>query len=186
MEIGDQIILEGEANELPECEEAGDVIVQLQMKDDASEAHWRHIGKDLVYIYDMSLAEALCGGNIYVTHLDGRVLHLKLDADKVIQPGDLKKIEGEGLPDRENLSRRGDLFIRMNLKLPESVTEAQKAAVEKEFPRTPQDEHMEVTAVKAQHINNPDQKKDKEGKKGGGFYEKLFGFFGKDKDSDAH
>ena len=181
MEIGDQILLEGEANELPDCDEAGDVIVQLQLKEDPSESHWRHIGKDLIYIYDLSLVEALCGGELYMTHLDGRILNVTLESDRVIQPGDLKKIEREGLPDRGNPNRRGDLFVRMNLRLPDKVTDAQKAAVEKHFPRSANAEPMEVTSVSAQHIDNPQHKKDGgSGGKKGGFYEKLFGFFGKD------
>jgi DnaJ homolog subfamily A member 2 len=176
MEIGERIILEGEANELPNCEEAGDVIIHLQLKEEDSK--WKNIGKDLIYTHDISLVEAVCGGDLYITHLDGRILHLDCDRSKVIQSGDIKKILNEGLPDRGNPNKKGDLYVRLNLRLPEKVTDEQRSVIEHHFPRGDKENHLEVTSVQSDHITNPEYKQ-KEDHKQKGFYDRFVGMFGK-------
>ena len=176
MEIGEAIVLEGEANEIPGGAEPGDVVIVLQLKKTEEEANWTHVNKDLMYDMEIDLAEALCGGDLFLDHFDDRVLRIECSPSKVIQPGDLKKIPNEGLPYRGNLSSRGDLYIRLNLKLPESISPEQREAIETHFPR----KDNQLKREKSNPVVSEEVKVEKgEGKhKGKGFYERMTGLFG--------
>ena len=168
-------------------------------------SHWSNVGKDLVYNADISLTEALCGLDLFIEHLDGRVIHIEANPKEVIQPGDVKMVPNEGLPHQHSLMK-GNLYVRLNVKLPTSLTQEQREKVEEMFPRpdrTPiterrgsggadtkassssstankeKDEKKEeptVTAVKAEKVKKPKGGEDKKDEKKGGFlYEMLFG-----------
>lgn len=130
MEPGNFILLEGEANQLPDCDEPGDVVVILQLK---CEDNWEVAGKDLIHNVNIDLVQALCGGSLSITHLDGRIIEFQLEP--VIQPGNHKIIFNEGLPTHRNSSKRGNLHVKMNLRLPERVTADQKIIIERLFRR---------------------------------------------------
>ena len=70
---GDQIVVGGKADELPNSETGDAVFVVRQ----APHAEFRRYGADLYVRRTISLAEALCGFRLAVTHLDGRRLLLK-------------------------------------------------------------------------------------------------------------
>lgn len=130
MEPGNTIVFPGEANQPPDCEEAGDVIVILELK---CEDNWKISGKDLIHDVNIDLAQALCGGNLSFNHLDGRVLKIQLEQGKVIQSRERKMISNEGLPIHVNSRQRGNLYVRMNIRLPENITPDQRIIVERLF-----------------------------------------------------
>jgi DnaJ-class molecular chaperone len=46
----------------------------------------------------------------------------------VSQPGEIIKVKGEGMPIHENSGEAGDLYVRIDVVIPEILTEAQKAS----------------------------------------------------------
>jgi len=98
--------------------------------------------RDLIMEQRISLATALTGGQFVVTHLDNRKLLIKINPGEVIKPGkhpmltnnltisnnnnnniffgpgDVKIIQGEGMPTYKNPFEKGNLFITFTLDFP--------------------------------------------------------------------
>jgi DnaJ-class molecular chaperone len=70
----------------------------------------------------ISLKEALLGFEKEITHLDDRNITIKREI--VSQPGDIIKIEGEGMPIHQS-SEKGDLYVRVDIQFPKILTEKQ-------------------------------------------------------------
>ncbi|KAG0037830.1 hypothetical protein BGZ83_003298, partial [Gryganskiella cystojenkinii] len=115
MRNGEKIPMKGEADQLPDVE-TGDVILVLQQK---PHGLFERSGADLSCKITVTLVEALCGfSKILLTHLDGRGIHVDWPAGKVIKPGQVMKITGEGMPHFKRPIDKGDLFITFEVEFP--------------------------------------------------------------------
>jgi DnaJ-class molecular chaperone len=119
----------------------GDVILVLQQNE--HEMFVRE-GNDLLMEHDIFLVEALCGFEVGIEHLDGRVLRIKTQPGEITKPGnecnafiveyvnhfvgDVKYIPDEGMPYPKNPMQKGKLLIKFNIIFPETPfsEEAQK------------------------------------------------------------
>ncbi|KAL3478653.1 hypothetical protein BJX99DRAFT_224095 [Aspergillus californicus] len=126
---GDQIVLEGEADQVP-GQEPGDIVFQLE-----EEQHevFKRSGADLMATIDVTLAEALTGfSRVVIKHLDGRgieVQHPKTPG-QVLSPGQVLKVPGEGMPIKRSDSR-GDLYLLINVKFPDEKWKPSAAVLER-------------------------------------------------------
>lgn len=112
---GDKIVLEGEADQVPD-QEPGDIIFRL-----VQEEHevFDRAGSDLRASFDVTVAEALTGfSRVVIKHLDGRGIELTHPAGKVLSPGQVLKVSGEGMPIKRSDSK-GDLYLVVNVNFPE-------------------------------------------------------------------
>lgn len=98
-------------DELPEVE-AGDVVIVLQTK---PHDVFIRSGNDLETRVSIDLASALVGGRVNVKGLD-RNLSINIPKGRVIRPGDILTIEGEGMPTGEG--KRGDLLLSFDVQYP--------------------------------------------------------------------
>jgi len=83
-------------------------------------------GDNLIYKYDISLKEALCGSTIHILTLDQRLL--SIPTNYVIKPNTIHKVKGEGLPIL-NTENRGDLLIYFNIIFPDEINEHTKQKI---------------------------------------------------------
>ncbi|KAL3313462.1 DnaJ subfamily B member 11 [Cichlidogyrus casuarinus] len=74
---------------------------------------------DLYTNITISLVDALNGFNYELTHLDGR--KLKISRSKVTWPGSLMALQKEGMPNYNDNSRTGSLYITFDVALPRSM-----------------------------------------------------------------
>ena len=109
-------MLAGEADQLPD-QEPGDIVFTL---DEAEHETFERAGADLRAILKISLAEALTGFNrVVLTHLDGRGIALKVQQPngKVLRPGQVLKVAGEGMPMKRS-DAKGDLYLQVDIEFP--------------------------------------------------------------------
>lgn len=85
-------------------------------------------GSDLVYTYNITLAQALTGFDIQLRTLDGRTLNIPM-RDSVVQPGDEKVVFGEGMPLAKEPGRKGNLRVQFRVSFPRRLTPEQKSLV---------------------------------------------------------
>ena len=67
--------------------ETGDIVFVIQEKEHAV---FKRKGEDLFMEHTLTLAEALCGFEFLVNHLDGRQLLIKSNPGEIIKPSELK------------------------------------------------------------------------------------------------
>uniref|UniRef100_A0A668TAE6 Uncharacterized protein n=1 Tax=Oreochromis aureus TaxID=47969 RepID=A0A668TAE6_OREAU len=116
MRHGQKITFTGEADQAPGME-PGDIVLVLQEKEHED---FRRDGSDLHMVHRIGLVEALCGFQFTVTHLDGRQLLVKYPPGKVIEPGCIRVVKGEGMPQYRNPFEKGDLYIKFDVQFPEN------------------------------------------------------------------
>ncbi|XP_015605000.1 dnaJ homolog subfamily A member 2 [Cephus cinctus] len=135
MQNNQKILFRGESDQMPGCQ-AGDVVILLQQKPhDVFQRNNDHLHMTT----KIGLAEALCGMDIIVRHLDGRHLHVKHPAGHIIRPGDIKAIAGEGMPQYRNPFEKGNLYIKFEVTFPEDhfASEQVLKQLESVFPPRP-------------------------------------------------
>ncbi len=65
-------------------------------------------------------------------HLDGHRVSVVLEG--VTQPEFVKVIKGEGMPQHEFASEKGDLYIKFHIQFPRNLTPQQQEAIKGLFP----------------------------------------------------
>ncbi|CAH2231406.1 dnaJ homolog subfamily A member 2-like [Pararge aegeria] len=135
MRENQKIFFAGEGHQLPDTD-PGDVIIVLQQK---PHELFKRTGDDLLMEREITLTEALCGFEFVVKHLDGRDLLIRHSPGEVIKPGDLKGIQGEGMPQHKNPFEKGNLYIRFEVTFPENhfANEEQLKNIESILPPRP-------------------------------------------------
>lgn len=116
MRHGQKITFSGEADQAPGVE-PGDIVLVLQEKE---HEEFRRDGSDLHMVQRIGLVEALCGFQMTVAHLDERQLLVKYPPGKVIEPGSIRMVKGEGMPQYRNPFEKGDLYIKFDVQFPEN------------------------------------------------------------------
>lgn len=125
--------------------------------EEAEHETFERAGADLRAILKISLAEALTGFNrVVLTHLDGRGIQLNVHQPngKVLRPGQVLKIPGEGMPVKRS-DAKGDLFLQVDIEFPEDGWLKDDAALQKVKdalpPTKPSDEkHEDVEEVEVE------------------------------------
>ncbi|WP_300673222.1 J domain-containing protein [Desulfoluna sp.] len=84
-------------------------------------------GQHVIYDTDIQVSEALLGATLTVPMLDGGEINLKVPAGT--QHKTKLRIPGKGLPEMKG-GVRGDLFVRIGVTIPKTLTDDQRTAVE--------------------------------------------------------
>lgn len=119
VDTGDRIRLAGEGEAGPEGGPAGDLYVQVRVREHAL---FRREGRDLYCEVPISIVDAALGGEIEVPTLDGRV-KLKIPAET--QTGRLFRLRGKGVTSVRG-GGQGDLLCRVILETPVNLNAEQK------------------------------------------------------------
>lgn len=101
-------------------QEPGDLVFTLS---ESAHPVFERKGTDLRAVLEVTLAEALCGfSRIVIKHLDGRGLHMQhlMDEASVLEPNQILKIPGEGMPIKKS-DAKGDLYLVVKVLFPDGV-----------------------------------------------------------------
>jgi molecular chaperone DnaJ len=131
VDTGDRIRLAGEGESGPEGGPAGDLYVQIAVRDHKI---FERDGKHLYCEVPISFTDAALGGELEVPTLDGRV---KLKIPPETQSGKLFRLRGKGVKPVRGDSV-GDLLCRVEIETPVNLSRKQKDIL-KEFQATLQD-----------------------------------------------
>lgn len=158
MQNGQKITFNGEANAAPGLA-AGDVVVVLKQDDHAV---FTRKDNNLIIEKEITLTDALCGGEFVIKQLDGRLLHAKSAPGTVITPGTIKSIPGEGMPTWKNPIDRGFMFVKFTVKFPSFVSNDQIQILERVLgPRSPAKldggdvEEVNLIEFDNEHVHQP-------------------------------
>jgi DnaJ homolog subfamily A member 2 len=112
---GERIVLEGEADQFPD-QTPGDIVFTLVEEPNED---FTRVGPDLSADLRVTLVEALSGfSRVVLKHLDGRGIHLDHPRGKVLHPGQVLKVSGEGMPIKRS-EEKGDLYLIVKIDFPE-------------------------------------------------------------------
>merc|ERR1711923_27166 len=123
----------------------GDIIIVL---DEKPHERFKRSGLDLIVKMDINLTEALTGMKRTIKTLDDRTLVIQTVSGEVIKTGDLKQVQGEGMPRYRNPLEKGRLIIQFNVVFPNSLEPSVAQALAQILPPAEEpmipDDHDEV------------------------------------------
>ena len=125
------ITFKGLGNQTPGIRDS-DLLVHIKEK---KHKCFQRVNKnDLIYVHKIDLAQALNSEPVRFTTLDGRKLHISVD--EIISPSTVKVVPGEGMPIFENEinvrdlnAKKGDLYIKFDIKFPEYIDPVKKIEI---------------------------------------------------------
>lgn len=139
MKDGQKITFRGEAGYSDPTILPGDVIFIVEAKDHPS---FKRVNIDLVIEKKITLVEALCGPQLAIKHLDGRVLLCGPPSGTTIQPDSWHCIEEEGMPIHGRPSMKGNLYVHFDVVFPDTITPEQRGLIISTFGPLPEAPHM--------------------------------------------
>jgi len=95
--------------------------------DVAPDAQYERKGDDLYSEVTVDVLTAVLGGQVEVPTLAGKVL---LTIPPGSQPGQLFRLAGRGIPKLRNPQEHGDLYVRLKVQIPRSLTPRQRELYE--------------------------------------------------------
>jgi len=102
----------------------GDLFIRIRVKPSAA---FVRKGDDLYHTQNIDLYTAVLGGEIVANTLSGQV---KLKIMEGTQNGKTVRLKGKGMPLYDKLGVFGDFYIQLQVKIPEKLSEVQKALFE--------------------------------------------------------
>jgi len=99
----------------------GDILLQVHIQDHPI---YKRQGDDLMMEYEITCIDAMCGGVISINSLDGKSLETQIPEG--IQHDTIMGLQGYGMPNFNDPSRRGRLLLKIKVRIP-AVTDAQKS-----------------------------------------------------------
>jgi chaperone protein DnaJ len=112
---GQKIIIEGKGNQSRDLKDRSDLVVVI-----IEEEHplFQRNGSDLHMKIELRLFQSLCGFNKIINYFDKK--RLLISHNDIIEPGDIKRIVGKGMPDLRTESN-GDLIIHFDIIFPKNI-----------------------------------------------------------------
>jgi molecular chaperone DnaJ len=123
IEDGFQLRLRGEGDMPPQGGTPGDLYALIHV---TPHRQFRREGDDILYELTLGFPQAALGTEISVPTLDGKT-NLKIHAGT--QPGEVFKLKGKGMPRLRGYGK-GNMLIRVEISVPEKLTQRQKKLLE--------------------------------------------------------
>jgi molecular chaperone DnaJ len=120
---GQRIRLSGEGHTGLLGGRAGDVYVQVRVRDDP---RFVREGNDVYATVDLTIAQAALGARVAVPTLEGEV---ELEFPAGTQPGEIRVLRGRGMPVLQGFGR-GDERVLVNVLVPRRLTDEQRRLLE--------------------------------------------------------
>lgn len=127
MKDGQEIIFARESEQSPDYM-PGDVIFVLKQSPHST---FKRDGNDLHTDLTISLKEAITGFSKRIRHMDGHFVDVS--SNEIIQPFQVKKIAGQGMPIQGIPSSFGELHVRFVVELPKKLTQADIEILQRVF-----------------------------------------------------
>lgn len=124
---GDHQRYEGEGDQNPDMKVIGDVLIILAQK---PHDLFHRVGTQLIVNHKVSLRDALCGFDLPIQHLDGRLINVQITAGQCIDPSFAWIVKREGMPaEKTGGTVRGDLIFHFEVEFPKVLTTEQRAVL---------------------------------------------------------
>lgn len=105
--------------------EYGDLYIRIFIKPNDI---FQRKGDNIYLKQDITFSQAVSGGNIDIPTLDGKKMSMKVPSGT--ESGKVLKVSGKGVPHFKGFGK-GDMFVQLNIRVPQKITKSQKEALEK-------------------------------------------------------
>ena len=121
IESGKRINIPGQGDFGPNGGSPGDLYVDIHVQ---PHRHFQRDRNDIYCVVPISVTQAALGTTIQVGTLDEKKIKVKIPGGT--QNGKILRVKSEGVPFLHNSSRRGDMYIRIQVTVPTKLTGEEK------------------------------------------------------------
>jgi DnaJ family protein A protein 2 len=146
---GDHQRFEGEGDQSPDMKVIGDVLILFAQK---PHDLFHRVGTKLVVNHKISLRDALCGFELPIQHLDGRLINVKILPGQCVDPNFAWIVKREGMPaEKTGGTVRGDLIFHFEVEFPTNLTAKQRSTLTEvlgartDFPKVPNGQKVSLS-----------------------------------------
>ena len=125
IDSGQSINLSGQGNIGPSRGRAGDLIVVVRIR---RHQYFERQGNDLYCMAAVGYTQAALGTTLSIPVIGGRRAKLKLSAGT--PSGHTLRLKGEGVPLLRSTQRRGDLYVKVHIVVPASISSKERRLLE--------------------------------------------------------
>lgn len=125
IESGKRIHIPGQGEAGPGGGPSGDLYVYINVK---PHEYFERDNNDVYCVIPISITQASLGAEVLVSTLDNKKIKLKVPAGT--QNGKILRVRNEGIPFLHNQNRRGDLYIKIMVKIPSRLSSKEKDLLE--------------------------------------------------------
>jgi molecular chaperone DnaJ len=140
VQTGQRLRIRGKGHETRDGR-AGDLYAFIDV---AEHAELERRDDDLFTTVRVGVGDAVLGGSVEIETPDTTI---SVDIPAGTQPGQVLRVEGKGMPKQGRGDRYGDLYVEVDVQIPEDVREEQRAVFE-ELKETPEKEKRFFETVK--------------------------------------
>ena len=83
---------------------------------------------DLYTTTKIGIGDAVLGAKVDIPHPEGEI---EVDVPEGTQPGQVLRVQNKGMPSNRRMKRKGDLFIKIDVQIPENYNEEEKEFFQK-------------------------------------------------------
>jgi len=122
---GKMIIIRGEGHAGENGAPAGDLHIKFRIK---PHPYFLREGDDLIAEIPISFTQAVLGAEINIDTIDGKTIKLKIPAG--CENGKVLRVKNVGMPKLDSPLIRGDMYIRVFIDVPKSLTREERRILE--------------------------------------------------------
>jgi len=102
----------------------GDMIVTIKILPNKT---YQREGDSLIYVAEIDSIVAVLGGSLKIPTYDGAI---EIKIPEFTQQNSTFRVRGKGMPVYKNEEMKGDLYVKVNIKIPEELTEKERSLYE--------------------------------------------------------
>lgn len=125
VETGDAIKYSGLGDDSISEYPRGDLIAQIQ---EIPDPVFRREGMDVVVEQTISVFDAILGTKLKITTIDDKTIELTVPAGT--KPGTVFSCAKHGLPNKKFTGKRGNMYVKVTVSIPEKISDADKLTLE--------------------------------------------------------
>lgn len=126
IENGRRIPIQGQGDTGANGGTAGDLYVDIHIR---SHKYFERNGNDIYCVIPISISQAALGTDIFITTLDDKKIKVKIPAGT--QNGKILRVRSEGVPFQNSGSRRGDMYIKVQINIPTKLSGKERELLSK-------------------------------------------------------
>jgi molecular chaperone DnaJ len=121
IDSGKRISIRGQGDAGPQGAPTGDLYVYIRVR---PHEFFQRDGSDVYCVLPISMTQAALGAHLKIPTVDKKTASLKIHSGT--QNGELVKIKGNGMPILNNPSKKGDMYVKVNVRIPKKLSGKEK------------------------------------------------------------
>lgn len=117
IDTGKRISIRGQGDAGPNGAPTGDLYVYIRV---LPHEFFQRDNNDVYCVIPVSMSQAALGAHLMIPNVEEKTVSLKIHSGT--QNGEMFRLKGEGMPLLQNPSKKGDMYVKVNVQIPKKLS----------------------------------------------------------------